>query len=541
MRLLRDNAPILGGMVAILVAVNFGCSMVQFEQSPYSARDLAVVYSEQEDVTFLSWKLGEEVEVDDIVVELYQEDEYRPVELDRAPFPAEPYACGSGEICLQYQVDGRLELVDGQPPIRITHEHVWDGPEAELREVDQTFDIEPWPVERNEAVDPHRYDWFEENDVELERDYQYQVVGRGDECDETSAESWRGMERPNSVDYAWVEGPSCFVSRPDRRDEPGVEVARPIEPIPELYAERQTYEPETSEAPVIYAMLFDLQIASQDRCDRATDRITGLVEDAIEDRDPDAEQLGIYLPITSDGVDEIDNCLQESRREYPVSTMLRDAEIEVGGRHTRVIWVYVNNAQIPPNEDLLMEFAELERGHGEEEPSPFFWGIGHEWMNGGGGLDVFTGWRPIDEDTFESDITTAAEQHFPFLTMEHDLDTEVPISQPEKIDEARYFKLCTAEPSYAAIGDEPGEEPQHDATSPAIEWPGGEQRPFYTVDLGEQELVSYDDYEYRRVETVVEACRRFCDQPFRTGDGEEYDSWIDPGGSRPQEVCQWSE
>lgn len=538
-RLFTERAQ-MAAALAFVVATG-GCTFVEFEESPYAARDLTVVYSDQEDMTFLSWKLGDEANADAIDVELFEDGEYRHIALDEAPYPAEPYACGDDEQCLQYQVDGRYVMPDGESPIRITHENIWGGPRAELREVDQTFDIDPYAAERNEAVDPGLQDWFEENGVELRRDFEFQVVGRDDACQETTEGDWSRLEEPSGVDYDWVERPSCFAARPDRRNGGAPERAEPIEPIPELFADRQIYTPESTEAPVVYAVLLDLQIASEARCDRTKEELLGMIEEAFEERDESAELLDVYLPRSSEG-DEIDTCDQQARRRYPVSTILQDARADVAGRDTRLVWTYVNNSQLPPSDELGEDLGDIARGfEDEEELETLVWGIGHEWMEVGAVLDVFTGWRSLGNKTFEADITTFADNHLPFKTMEHDSTTEVDIAPPEGSNEPRYFKVCSAEPAYDAIGDEPGEPPEFDRRSPAIGWPDGDLRPFYTIDLGEQLLVPNVEYEEHRVEVIVETCERFCDQPFRARSGDEYAQWREPEAAPAQEVCRWTE
>jgi hypothetical protein len=570
-------------LLALLIfAFGASCSFVHFERSPMTPRGLVVVYSVQEDLTFLSWKMGEDADLVEMRFELFIDGAYRPIDLADAPYPAEPYACGSDEICVQYQIPGRLDLSPTHSAVRAVGEHlgeeqVWGGAVVGLRVVDETFGIEPFAVDNNRTIDPGLFDWFAENEVELRRDFQFQFVAREQEspalpfekaCGEIAAEAWRPMGAPTRVDHSWVDSPVCFAASPKRRDEAGAVLVEPLRPSAETVFERQVYEPQRQRAPIIYGVLFDLEIANAGRCAYIKERLGEMISTAINERGQ-AEALGPYLPISAQSGEPIDNCHQESGRYCPVATMLHDAEVKAAAHDplgVRAVWIYVNNSNLPPDETLFSQLGELlfmapeqpteppteEPGVPPTEPPPeppteqphsniFAWAIGSNAILSSLPWHAEVGWRPIDDETFEADITSVSHNALPFLNMLHIESTEVPITRPAEARDPRYFKICTAQPHYLAIGNRPGEPPTYGATSAAPAWPQQtESLPFYTVDLGEQRLVPFRDYRHTRVEIVVEVCERFCDHPFRSRGGVEYSSWIDPQVARPMEACQWS-
>jgi hypothetical protein len=115
--------------------------------------------------------------------------------------------------------------------------------------------------------------------------------------------------------------------------------------------------------------------------------------------------------------------------------------------------------------------------------------------------------------------------------MDHDVLHEVPITLPEGTRPPARFRICQATPPLAAILVDEAPMPA-DGT---YDWPAGDGAPRYEVDLGAQVAVEDGLYEARQAEIVVETCTRFCEGPFRTNGGNDYESWSGSG------VCQWAE
>ena len=84
---------------------------MRFEKSPYAVRGLDVVYSEQEDLTFISWRLRDDADPNRVSFELNQGGQWLPLDLTRAPFPAEPFECDGDYLCFQYQLSGRYSCL----------------------------------------------------------------------------------------------------------------------------------------------------------------------------------------------------------------------------------------------------------------------------------------------------------------------------------------------------------------------------------------------------------------------------------------------
>jgi hypothetical protein len=560
-------------LVAAFAVVALGsCSSVRFERGPYAIRALEVVYSAQEDLTFFSWRLREDARLDRVEFELFDDGDFVPIELEEAPFPADPYRCGKF-WCFQYQVPGEYQVPEEYPsPMRSVHDDqgVFMGSPERSHRVETTFGIDPIGLDQNEAIDPNRFDWFADNGIRFRRDYEWQFTDWEDNaCAEPSAGQWQPMVNPVDVSHAWtdraVAGTGiCFNARPLRADADGAVVQAFMVPSAETTFETQSYVPPRQNSPIVWGMLVDLEIPNETRCRQVKGRIIDIVEAAIEARG-DAQKLGIYTPTDPETGEELGGCDQAPERDYPFEQMLRDAKTvqsEEAPTEVKVMWVFVNNIELPPPERVLEQLQlfglALALGGGDlgEELPPgvdmipdeelgefadlavpaYTWAIGSNVFMNLFPWNVTTGWRPVEDKTLTADVKSVAKRTLPFATMLHEPMTEVEIQRPAEAESRPlYFKTCSATPvPLDAVGVIPGQ-PQY-GPADTIPWPEfDDYPPYYRVTLEEQRLVPRTAYIRRRLEVVVEVCTAFCDGPFRTRGGEDYTNWRGIG------VCRWSE
>ena len=371
---------------------------------------------------------------------------------------------------------------------------------------------------------------------------------------------YTGLAAP---DPTWVDSPSgvCLSLRPDRSDDNGVVLSTVLSPSAETRFETQVYVPEVYSAPIVYGVLIDLEIPNDMRCEQVKTWLEDQIDSAFQARG-DVQQLGIYTPMSSNTLEPLTGCEQESNQDYPVETMLADARrahAMIEPNAVRVVWVYVNNVDLPPSERLLDRVvqlgAALEFDDGLEK---YTWAIGSNGIIGSDqeetipigedagfpidpsefpsrAWDFTTGWRPIEDDTFRADLRSFARNVLPFKTMLHDDSTPVPITSPSGRVPER-FKLCQTTPvAYFGITI-PSSNAIYGPLSTSLPWPN-ESEPSYSVELGEQYLVASDDFADLRVSAVVEFCDRFCPARFQTLGGARFDSWQQTG----MEVCQWQQ
>ena len=510
---LRDGIP-----TVMLVLVASGCAFVELEPAPYAPRQLSVVYSIQEDLTFLGWQLERSADADAVTFELAGEDGVlRPIELAAAPFPAPPRACGRA-TCFQYQVPGHFVPPADLPLLRATHPRFGEfaGPEGSLVEVAETFSIDPIAVDRNARADPRRFDYFAEEGIPLVRDYGFRLV-RG-ECAAPSAQpELAPMEGIVELPDGW-SAPSCFEAAPLRADAPGVLAQVPLVASAETWlAVRQRYDAPSIAHTTLYGVLFDLAVPDPTRCAEVRDTIADRIGAAIGGRDASAVSLGTFEP------DDAPDCAASPPALYPVARMLalaQDAALGTDGPRT-ILWIAVSNRS-EPSPAFDAAWAELLAGSASIEPSPVYaWFITSSVSGGrdGGGAQWVTPYRPIEDPTLLDDIDTVAALAAPFRTLDHDLDTSIAL-ELGALSRPQYGRICQAVPALATL------EALGAPIDDTFAWPPRDA-PLYTVDLGVQIGVPSSLYVPRSSEVLFEVCARFCDGPFRGANGADHESWLE--------------
>lgn len=547
----------LSGLALLLAAGLAGialsaCSYIEFERGPYAVRGVDVVYSAQEDLTFIVWRLPDEARADQVHFELFFDGEYYPLELGQAPFPAKPYTCDRKYLCFQYQLEGRYEVPDDARPIRSVHVRhgLIEGTLPRRHNVDRTFGVAPIGLDNNRRLDPRRFDWFAEQNIPLRRDYQWQLVDAAPTSDadmragleEICApplESWQLMQSRLDVPYSWVEQPRCMAARPLRTDRAGVLVNVPFLPSAELFWERQDYLPREAQHPTVYAFLYDMQVRNAGRCAQIKRTIEKTLKDAFseiaEERPQSIVHLGVYTPTAPQTGDPLDGCSQNAMQDYPITTMVEDVKnvaADFGDQGVRVIWIYVNNVELPPSERLINQLFELEmRLATERNIHMYSWTIGSNLIMSIAPWDWTTGWRPVEDETFIADLESFADYNMPFRTMLHDERTEIPIRPLEVAQNPSEFKICQSTVAFDRLRTT--NTLHFGPWDRAFTWPESD-RVLYQISLSPQERVPFQEYRRQINSVVVEVCERFCANPFRNRAGLDFDNWRTSLGR-----CQW--
>jgi hypothetical protein len=540
----RQKYQLLTCLVALAALSGLSsCADIRFERSPYALRALDIVYSDQEDMTFLVWRLRDSADPSRVRFELLQEGAYVPIALEDAPFPAAPYACDQYYLCFQYQLPGRVRWGADELPVRSIHEQegIYGGSEPTQRLVGETVDMEPIAIQRNETIATRRYDWFAVEGIPLERGYEYQLVassagyGEGPAelvCDAMRSDRWISFDEELTLDHAWVESPRCLVIRPKREDGVGgAEVVRVMPPSAELSSESQIYKPPILAPAPIYLYLTDLLIRSEERCLRAQREIMRTLDNQFSTRSPGAVRLGPFFPLDPLTGEAKDGCQQASAQDYPVQQIV-DAVERARARLpeedvTRVVIIYMNNADLPPSLRVLFQLQMLQLQLSELPgvslysmaiASNTLLSIEYEWQHK-------IGWRPIDDETLSDDLTSWSKAVLPFRTMDHTRQTPILIPAPQSArGEPEFFKICASSPEPLSIRlGQMGRLQGFGRNFYA--WPEGDV-PSYYIELPEQIVVPYKEYKNNNATLEVEVCERFCDQPFRSSNGDVFSNWL---------------
>ena len=551
-------AALVGALAGALAGPLCACSFVEFEPSPYTPRRLEVVYSEQEDVTFISWRLRDSADLSLVRFEYWDlgAEAWVPISLSRALFPASPYACGGGDVCLQYQLKGRSiwpESADPgtPPPLRSLHEDggVFGPLDLRQREVEVTFGVDPIAIDLNVRFDPRRYDWFAENGVPLKRSYQWRLAESAAETREDTAAShtpeacgdplpgpWQKLTAP-TLPEGWVERGRCLNARPQRSDDLGAEVTAPLPPSASLSARTLTYRPARLTPRAFLLTLTDLNVRSASRCAALKSEIISAVRASFNERFPASVRadLGDFVPLSPLDSTPLDACRQDPNRLYPVADLLsavKGAVNPLAPEEVSLIFTYLNNSDEPLEgvaasqfEALLVELNTI--------PNLYVYGLA---VAGGSVSDLpwqrFIPWRARESSSFEDAIVNLSKSAFPLRTMDFvSGETPITLPAPPSATSPLSLRLCALTPDrFLLLRSAPGVESMERRGV----FPWGTSDPELFVDIPLQNRVEDSDYYDEEQVVTYEVCARFCDYPFRSRSGVDYASWV----SAP--VCQWT-
>ncbi len=530
----------------------FSCANIRFEQSPYAPRKVEAVYSQQENLTFIVWRLAADADPGLVRFELWGNGKYESIDLNNTAYPAQPYRCVGG-LCFQYQVEGLYRVPANTSMLRSEHvnEGLFVGPVGAVRQVVDTLSMAPIALSRNTSIDPTLSDWFVNHRVPLRRNFQYALYAFTEGsihevlpgCPLPPTETWESFKGEVAAfvpESQWTEDARCLALQPMRRGGDGVILKQAVIPSAELWAATEVYTPERETAPIVYLMLIDLLITSSERCQQVYARLPELIAEAFEARGP-AKRIGIYGPVAQDTGVALSACQQSDTQAYPIVQIRSDIEatrVELGDVKTRIVVVYVNNTFVQPSDQVLMQLFLLNEGIADTGDI-FLWGIG----SGDGGpieLDDFMGWRSIEDRSFAGDITAFAKRTLPFVTVLHDITTMVPLNAPRGATlPPEAFKLCSTQPlNYLLVGS-PFDDSWYTKNSQSAPWPTF-GAPAYTIDLGEQWLVPWVEYKRLSIQSTIETCDRFCAHPFRDRAGLDHVSWLDVESGSGMGVCAWA-
>lgn len=540
---LRDNHwKYAACLAALAVVVTAACSLVEFETSPYMPRGVDVVYSDQEQMTFFVWRVGDEVDFDRVEFELFVDGRYQTVEPTEAPFDHEPFECDRNYYCVQFQIDGHWSGSGDRPPV-LAHDELHgtlESPDPRVHVTDQTFWIDPLAYDNNRRLMPRMTDWFDGQQIPIRRDFQWGLVeADGRDCSTGPPDEWSPYEGRVDLPRNWTNDTPCLALRPVRHDEPATTVRAPIVESPMLYAEEVDEPIPEIQHPMQFAFLVDLEVTNEDRCQQYVDSIRDEIFstldelDAEPDRDVEYYDLGVFRPTDPDGT-EYSGCSQDEGSRYPVGDILVEAE-EIADDTTEVsslVVVYLNNLGLPPTESKIEDFEPL-TGTQEPEDDPQFyrWAIGDHRLFGEYGWHETTPWAPLEDENFLPSIESAVEATFPLRSTDFDGDDTLPVARPNAADSPQYFRTCSIHPEPVAV--KLGTDQPQEWTGETWPWPAGEI-PELLFDIEPQEFRNFTAFQETRVRGAYEVCDRNCDHPFPGPEDIVYDSWLDQTG-----VCQW--
>ena len=107
-------------LARLSIVVTFVCLMscgpVQFVPSPYTPQNVDLIYSVQEDISIVRWRISATAPGPDLKFQFLGDNGYQDIDYSHSVYPGGASLCGDGEgSCFQHVVRGHHQLARPRP------------------------------------------------------------------------------------------------------------------------------------------------------------------------------------------------------------------------------------------------------------------------------------------------------------------------------------------------------------------------------------------------------------------------------------------
>jgi len=532
---------------AVLAGVAVGasaCGDVHFVPAPFTPQKVEVVYSAQEDVSIIRWRVSSPNPLPDTQFQLDGPGGFQPIDFAQSYYTGGVNGCTDGVgACAQFVVRGHYDITAHSHPVRAVHDlyGLLPGAAAKTRTVPTTLKLDAFFKPHNDFVLTPLMDAVaSDGPYSFPRPFERAMWPTAGLCvsniwpaDVTFSPLGDGGGFAPEAPLTDV-GLYCVAARPRAVDgSTGVVVEARVATLPEVTTGEVTYVPPIEKAPVIYQIILDLEIPVADRCTAAIDTIQALLRKHMVGGGVPVYQLPTINLATGDGSP---GCSQVNGRTFSatdVAQAVKDLVATLPEVHQRYHLLYFNNLHALLPDTLTQSFQTLAAAMG---PPPGYDLAMVSWLFNPGEAAASTNvswslmshWIAADDPTFESDIQTYTDPTLPYTT---EIDDFKPIAfLPDDLVQqhaGKLVKICSSSPQvFPVSGDGSGllGEPSWtiDPASP----------PSYLVQLPPQVAVPSSQFVGNSVKVAYQICDRYClDHPYLTDGGTGVDSWA------PSSLC----
>jgi len=471
---------------SVLVAVtvlSVGCGDVLFVPSPYTPQNVDLIYSSQEDVSIVRWRISSTAAVeDDLKFQILGDDGYQTIVFSQSLFPGGGSTCADsgGGSCFQYVVRGQYPVDRFPRPIRAVHATygTLPGELARASTEDQTLGVDPFFRLTNDQVLVSLTDT-----VAFDPPYVYP------RSYDRSMWPTKGLcvsdVLPTSVSFSPLDtqtygfppdlplsdfGMYCVGIRPTPSvasvmDDGGCpnggycpKVAQGrLETLPQVVDMHQTFTPPVEQSPVIYQIVLDLEIPVADRCTSSLQTIESLVDKYMHKAAVPVLKLPtINIATNANATGGSPNCAQIGEGRKLPATSIADAVLQAVSTfpqaHQQFHFLYFNNQNITLPKTLTDSLQAL--FNGLTAPAPYDL-LTISWLFNPG-LAAATGptwakstaWQAADDPSFETELAMYVANNFPYTSQTYDSGTPVPLlSTADAVTfDGGFFKICQSTP-----------------------------------------------------------------------------------------------
>lgn len=447
------------------------CGPILFVPSPFTPQKVELVYSAQEDITIVRWRISSpNPSADGLSFEILDpRGQYQPIDFSRSVYSGGGTPCADGEgSCFQYVMRGAYAGPAGHSPVRAVHagDGTLPGGPATASTVDTSVTVDAFFHTGNDAVYVNIKD-------EVASDGPY-VFARN--YDRTMWET-KGLclsgSPPDGVSFLPLDqtdgfpppplsddGIYCVGVRPVPTDAGPAALAQTrVATQPQLVPLHVTYTPPVETSPIIYQIVLDLEINVPSRCDATIQTIEQEVRDTMD-------SVGVpvvQLPTVNLAIDSGSSCRQPQSQTLPADAMAQTVKQKVLSfpqHHQQFHFLYFNNLSAPLPPDLTASLQTLFNDLTQNPPNDlqllsWLFNPGPAGLTGPS-WSMKQAWQsssdPQDQDLAQA-LTTYAQGNLPYTSQIYDNRVPVPYFTADQLaayDGAK-FKVCAQTPMFDEI------------------------------------------------------------------------------------------
>jgi hypothetical protein len=542
-------------MLLAMTGIGVGCGEVSFVPSPFTPQNVDLVYSSQEDITVVRWRISSTVPADpNLQFQILGDGGFQTIDFLQSVYPGGGIACTDGQgSCFQYVLRGRYATWNGGRPVQAVHSFYGVLPGAIAREkpVAQTLAVASFFHSGNQQITVNITDQVAAPSNEpylYPRGYDHSMWPTNGLCVSDSA--------PDGVSFLPLDpttdgfGPDtqpdghltdsgiyCVAVRPVPNDAGAAAVAQTrIETLPEVVTLHQTFAPPVELSPVIYQIVFDLQIPLADRCTSAIQTIESLVDKYMNKGNatvPVTKLPTLNLAVDPHGTDASANCNQQDG-PLPASDMadaVMQAVTSYPEQYQQFHFLFFDNLDAPlsgPLTDSLSTFfSALQTAPSGYNLRTISWLFNP-------GLAAYNSptptwsmtqppWQAADDPSFEHTLASYVMQNLPYESQTHDPSTPVALLSPDDAmtDDGDQIKICQSAPAVIPVDVNSGNE----FFGPS--WPvKAADPPGYLVNLNPSASAGYSSFVPVSATVDYQICSRYCDNhPYVSTARQGQSSW----------------
>jgi hypothetical protein len=534
----------------VLLALAAGCGEVHFIPSPYTPQDVELIYSAQEHLTVIRWRVSATAALEDNRFEMLGPNGYQTIDFSQSAFEGGVTACADkrGGSCAQYVVRGEYRVPDDARPLQAVHDlyGLLPGLPPKYREVDPTLTLKSIFSTRNDLIYLNIGDKVASDGAYVfPRRYEramWPVIGV---CLSDTAPDGvtflplddGGSNPPGTFPPdtpLTEEGTYCVGTRPIPADGGGTTLIQArVATQPEVVTGTREFIPPIERSPIIYQIVLDLEIPVPDRCADVIQKIEALTQKYFTG---EVFPVPVYkLPTVNLAEDASSKCAQKNERIVQTTQLaqaLKELVTTLPGVHQQVHLLYFNNLDAPLPTQLTTSLQTLFVALGRSPPN-YKLDL-YSWLFGPAGTALPMGevdwwahwiWATANEQ-FEMDLDKYQNENLPRTTQEHKPGDPVLLLSPEETATyvGKLIKICESSHGAQPFGQLPF---PHTINEPS--WTiASADPPSYLVTLKEHIVARAIDFVQQSSIVKYQICTRYCDgHPYVTTANDGRDSWVE--------------